>query len=94
MRKQNQQARIYIVHGRVQGVGYRDFARRAAETLGLRGWARNLEDGTVEVFAQGPAERLAELARYLRQGPRLADVRHLEEQEAPLSDGLAGFSIR
>jgi acylphosphatase len=66
----------------VQGVGYRYFAQRAAVELGLTGYARNLDDGRVEVYAAGSAAQLAALAGMLYRGPRWADVRGVEEQEA------------
>ncbi len=75
-------ARKYIIHGRVQGVGYRYFAREAADAIGVHGYARNLDDGTVEVYAIGSMEQLAELAGMLWKGPRFADVRGVEEIEA------------
>jgi len=77
-------AKLYLVRGRVQGVGYRDFAQRTAAALGLTGYARNLDDGRVEVYAAGPPHKLSDLAAALRKGPRLADVRGVEEQEAAL----------
>ena len=77
-----QSARRWYIRGRVQGVGFRYFAQRAAEQLGLAGYARNLDDGRVEVYAVGPEAKLAELAGRLHQGPRWADVRGVEEQEA------------
>ncbi len=58
-----------IVRGRVQGVGYRVFALRIAEQLGVRGFARNLRDGSVEVVATGDAVQLAALQARLAQGP-------------------------
>lgn len=76
------QARLYRIRGRVQGVGFRDFAQRAAYALGLTGYVRNLDDGRVEVYAAGPPDRLSDLAGALRQGPRMADVRGVEEQDA------------
>ena len=82
MTARNVEARRWFVRGRVQGVGYRYFAQRAAQALGLTGHARNLDDGRVEVYAAGPAEKLAELAPLLHRGPRWADVRGVEEQEA------------
>jgi acylphosphatase len=75
-------ARRWFIRGRVQGVGYRNFAQRSASALGLTGYARNLDDGRVEVYAAGPADKLAELAPLLYRGPRWADVRGVEEQEA------------
>lgn len=78
------QARRWFVRGRVQGVGYRYFAQHAAESLGLTGYTRNLDDGRVEVYAVGPAPALSELAGLLYRGPRWADVRGVDEQQAPL----------
>ena len=82
MPPRQQVARRWLVRGRVQGVGFRYFAQRAAVELGLTGYVRNLEDGRVEVYAIGPEARLAELAGVLHRGPRWAEVRGVEEQEA------------
>ena len=82
MARQPSTARRYLVRGRVQGVGYRDFAQRAATRIGLTGYVRNLDDGRVEVYAAGPPEKLSDLAAALRKGPLLSDVRGVEEQEA------------
>ena len=60
-------ARRFTVHGRVQGVFFRDSTRREAQRLGINGHAVNLADGTVEVLAAGPADALAELERWLHQ---------------------------
>jgi len=86
-------ARRWLVSGRVQGVGFRYFAQRRAEELGLTGWARNLDDGRVEVYATGPAERLSDLAAALHMGPRTAEVRGVEEIE-DMVEKIAGFSVR
>jgi acylphosphatase len=82
MALQDLAARRWYVRGRVQGVGYRYFAQRAAAELGLSGYARNLDDGRVEVYAAGPAAKLSELSGLLYRGPRWADVRGVDEQEA------------
>jgi len=63
-------ARRYLVQGRVQGVGYRYFAEGVAEELGLAGYARNMDDGRVEVYAVGTSDQLAALSGYLWRGPR------------------------
>ena len=76
------EARRWYIRGRVQGVGYRNFAQRAASELGLTGYARNLDDGRVEVYAAGPPAKLAEMAARLHLGPRWGEVRGVEEQEA------------
>ncbi len=85
-------ARRYIVRGRVQGVGYRYFVERIAGELGLTGYARNLDDGSVEVYAVGPPEQVAELSGYLRKGPRWSEVRGVQEQDVPVVQ-YVGFRI-
>ena len=92
MPRQPPHARRWLISGRVQGVGYRYFAQRAAVALGLTGYARNLPDGRVEVYAVGPEDALSELSGALRQGPRWADVGGVEEQEAAV-EKRDGFSI-
>jgi acylphosphatase len=79
-------ARRWVVRGRVQGVGFRYFAQRAASSLGLTGYARNLDDGRVEVYAVGSEEKLSQLAGMLYQGPRWAEVRGVDEQEAAVQE--------
>ena len=87
------EARQYHVRGQVQGVGYRNFVQQAAARLRLTGWARNLDDGRVAVFAQGPAEKLAEFEGLLWKGPRWSEVRGVEScMAAP--ERLASFIIR
>jgi len=78
----SQVARRWLIRGRVQGVGFRYFAQRAAAQLGLAGYVRNLDDGRVEVYAIGPEAKLSDLAGVLHRGPRWAEVHGLEEQEA------------
>ena len=75
-------ARRYFVRGRVQGVGFRYFVERVAAELKLTGYTRNLDDGRVEVYAVGPQAKLAEMNQRLWQGPRFADVRGVDEEEA------------
>ena len=86
-------ARRMLVTGRVQGVGFRWFARSEAEALGLAGWVRNLAGGGVEVFAEGEPGALDALLLRLRRGPPAARVDGVAaEEEPPL--GLAGFDVR
>jgi len=66
----------------VQGVGFRWFVEKNATELGLRGWARNEDDGRVQVYAVGNSEQLNRLAALLYRGPRFAEVRAVEQQEA------------
>lgn len=82
------------VFGRVQGVGFRYFARDAAEELGIVGYARNTSDGGVEVVAEGNRGRLARFLGALREGPRSADVTEVEVVWGEARNEFAGFSIR
>lgn len=87
------ESRLYYVRGRVQGVGFRSFVQSAGTRLGLTGWTRNLDDGRVEAFAQGPVEQLREFEGLLWKGPRWSDVRGVTvEQAAPVR--LTGFAVR
>jgi len=79
-------ARRWFVRGRVQGVGYRYFAQKAAVGLGLTGYTRNLDDGRVEVYAVGREEKLRELGGMLHKGPMWSEVRGVEEQEASVRE--------
>jgi len=86
-------ARHYLIGGRVQGVGFRYFAERAAAENGVTGWVRNLADGRVEVHADGSPEQLSEFEARLRAGPPRSDVREFLLQEAA-PEKCAGFRIR
>ena len=84
--------RIFLISGRVQGVGYRYFAEVSARETGVTGWARNLDDGRVEVHANGTDAQLDDFEARLRVGPRFADVRSVESKEAAVLE-LSGFVI-
>ncbi len=71
----------WLVSGLVQGVGFRWYTWSMASRLGVRGWARNCPDGSVEVMGQGTLEDLALLEDALRRGPPASDVEHVEKQE-------------
>lgn len=86
-------ARRWLISGQVQGVGFRFFVQHKATELGIRGWAGNLDDGRVEVYGVGDPAVLDNLAGALHVGPRMAEVRRVEEQEAAVQD-FTGFSIR
>lgn len=86
-------ARRYLVRGRVQGVGFRDFVQRSAIEIGVTGYVRNLDDGRVEAVAVGTPAQLADFAGRLRRGPRWSEVRGVEEFEHALLQS-DGFSIK
>ncbi len=77
-----------VVRGRVQGVGFRWFVREAARAAGLSGWVRNNRDGSVEIAAEGPADRLAALRAEVRRGPPGATVSAVDELAASHAEPL------
>ena len=79
-------ARRFIVSGKVQGVGYRASTCQEAQALGLRGYARNQADGTVEVLAVGDASAIAQLEQWLWQGPPLAKVSGVVANDAEAAE--------
>ncbi len=85
----------FLVHGHVQGVGFRWWVWRQATRLGVHGLARNLRDGSVEVIAEGSDSVLAELERLLGQGPPAAEVQRVEKSQVPHEVPiLKGFDIK
>jgi len=87
-------AKRFFISGSVQGVGFRFFAKRTAASLGVGGYARNLFDGRVEVYAIGNAEQMDAIKSALSRGPRMAAVHKLDEFDAELLSGYADlFSI-
>ena len=82
------------VEGRVQGVGFRFFAAREAEGLGLRGYARNLAEGTVEVVATGDERSLQSFVELLRVGPRGARVDAIRKDDLDPIPEFEAFTIR
>jgi len=92
--KDQRVARRYYVSGTVQGVGYRYFVQRIAERLGLAGYAKNLRDGRVEVYAIGAEKELMELRGQLDRGPGAASVSGVSESDAPIETKYGrSFSI-
>ena len=84
--------RAWVVSGRVQGVGYRAFAARAARALGLSGGAANLSDGQVLVEATGPAHALDRMESALWEGSRLARVSSVAPA-TPSDSAPSGFDV-
>jgi acylphosphatase len=82
-----------VVEGRVQGVGYRWWARSHARALGLRGWVRNRRDGSVELLAIGPADAVERFAAACREGPAAAQVTSVTRLDAE-AIGVVGFEER
>jgi acylphosphatase len=86
-------ARSVVVSGHVQGVFFRDRTRREAHRLGVTGWVRNCPDGTVQGHFEGPADGVAALVRWCRDGPRHATVYEVKVGDAAPA-GCARFEIR
>jgi acylphosphatase len=85
--------RRVIVHGRVQGVGFRYSVARAAETRGVAGWAVNRPDGTLEAVLEGEPDAVDSLVRFCHEGPRGAEVDDVDVfEERP--EGSQRFEIR
>jgi acylphosphatase len=84
----------FLISGIVQGVGYRFFALRTARSLGIRGFARNLSDGRVEVVAAGAEDAMRQFQEILRKGPAGALVKGVSASESILDRDLDGFEIR
>jgi len=84
--------RRVVVHGFVQGVGFRFAVEREARSRGVAGWVRNCPDGTVESVFEGEREDVEALVGFCRRGPRGADVERVDvAAESP--EGLAGFRV-
>jgi acylphosphatase len=83
-----------IVHGDVQGVGFRAATAQEARRARVAGWVRNRYDGSVEVEAEGTDQAVDELIKWLRRGPSLARVTAVEVDDSLPPAGLEGFSIR
>jgi acylphosphatase len=85
--------RRVVVEGRVQGVFFRDTVRQRAQQRGVAGWITNRWDGAVEAVFEGDDDAVESLVRFMHQGPRGAEVEHVEvADEEP--EGLAGFNVR
>jgi acylphosphatase len=85
--------RHVIVRGLVQGVFFRDSARRLAQRHGVSGWVANRADGAVEAVFEGEADAVERLVAFSRKGPRGAEVKSVEvTEEEP--EGLSGFAVR
>jgi len=83
-----------IVHGRVQGVFFREYTKRKARELGLEGWVRNLPERTVETVFRGEADQVAVMIQWLYTGSPQSDVTEVDIQEEEPCDESVGFVIR
>lgn len=86
-------ARRFIVRGRVQGVGYRYFAVRAARAAEVTGTVRNLPDGTVEAIAEGSVSAIAQFKAELERGPSFSVVSSVDEIETVVTNRFRSFEV-
>ena len=83
-----------IIQGIVQGVFFRANAKKAAEMLGLKGYARNMADGSVEIVAEGPEQKIKELIEFCKKGPRAARVDKVDVHIEEASNEFDNFKVR
>lgn len=82
-----------IIEGRVQGVFFRDSARRQALSIGVTGWVRNRPDGTVEAVVEGPVDRVGQFVAWCRRGPSAARVDRVQETPKPWTGEFDSFDV-
>jgi acylphosphatase len=82
------------IRGQVQGVSFRYFTERAARSLGLTGWVRNLPGGDVEAVFEGPEEQINEILAACRRGPPTARVDGMDIARQEASGEFEGFTVR
>lgn len=83
-----------IISGRVQGVGFRYFTKKNAESLSVNGWVKNLANGDVETLIQGEEDQVVRMINYLKSGPVSAKVEEVREVDgASSSKNYDDFSI-
>jgi len=83
-----------IVHGRVQGVFFRDYTRQEAQKLALGGWVKNLPDGSVETIFQGAPEDVDRLLAWLHTGSPMAEVTDVDSREESADSRFDSFDVR
>ncbi len=82
------------VYGKVQGVYFRASAQEEARRLGVTGWIRNVEDGSVEFEVQGSEESVSKFLEWAKEGPPAARVDNFKVEEIPVVEGEQDFHIR
>ncbi len=82
------------IHGRVQGVGFRYFVQREANSLGLSGWVRNLRSGSVQLVAEGPRSDLNSLLSLARKGPQMSYVESVDVRWKQAAEEFESFEVR
>ncbi|WP_028575589.1 acylphosphatase [Desulfonatronovibrio hydrogenovorans] len=83
-----------VISGKVQGVYFRAWTKDQADSLGVKGWVRNISDGRVEVLAQGADEATAEFKKRLIQGSSMSEVKNIECESMDYDKAYSIFEIR
>ena len=83
-----------LIKGRVQGVGFRSSTSRIANRLNLKGWVRNLRDGSVEAVVEGDEEAINKLIRWCKTGPMLAKVQEVKVEKTHATGEFPYFFVR
>ena len=82
-----------VIHGMVQGVFFRANVKKVAENLGLKGYAINMPDSTVEVVAEGPEDKIKELIEYCKKGPEAAEVSKVDVEFGKANGEFKSFKV-
>lgn len=82
-----------IISGRVQGVGFRFYTRDIAMETGVKGWVKNLKNGSVEAVAEGSPAEIKEFLKRIKEGYLGRNISHIEEREEPYSGEFISFDI-
>jgi len=91
---QEQKAYAISVHGDVQGVSYRYFAKKEALNLDLTGWAKNEHDGTVSIFIQGDSQKAQEFVDWTKEGSPMATVENVSVNVAEPDENIKNFEVK
>lgn len=91
--KNDARAHIFI-EGKVQGVGFRNFIQRKAQTMDVRGWVKNLSDGRVEAVFEGEKMDIDQMIEACMEGPPAANIHNLEEDWEESAADIEGFDIK
>jgi len=83
----------FIISGTVQGVFFRNFCKDSADSLGLRGYVRNLASGEVEVLVEGDKDKIEEMYKKLKQGPPHSQVREIKPEEKKWTGEFSDFKV-
>ncbi|MBL7054159.1 acylphosphatase [Candidatus Woesearchaeota archaeon] len=83
-----------IINGKVQGVFYRDNTKKKASELGLKGFVKNIENGLVEIIAEGPEDKLSELIEFCKNNPGYSEVDRLDIKKEKATNEFIGFKVK